>query len=280
MWIVEFVKNVITGHMKTPIRNTNDGQRYARHVRLPPRPPRRRPPPRAGTARAAGSPSRTSSARARRAAASGVRGPRSAARATNRWKQRAGEDDPRAAAGRTATRSPAPCGCSSVIALRLDDRPARRRRARSAARATPEPDAPDARSSEPRARLYVCCCLSTHVLLPSRRQPGRVARCYAGTGGGLDSNASPKRRRGGSQSLRARGSANMRDAAAEQRTRRGGGFLRVALVVGEPARHRAVEQRDEHARAPRRRRAPRCAATATSSGHRPAAKRSVSVCTR
>src|SRR6266545_2729617 len=33
MWIVEFVKNVITGHIRTPIRNANDGQRYARHAR-------------------------------------------------------------------------------------------------------------------------------------------------------------------------------------------------------------------------------------------------------
>src|SRR5215470_14490112 len=35
MWIVELVKNTITGHIRTPIRNANDGHRYGRHRRLP-----------------------------------------------------------------------------------------------------------------------------------------------------------------------------------------------------------------------------------------------------
>src|SRR5919198_1540188 len=33
MWIVELVKKVITGHIRTPIRNSTPGQRYARHAR-------------------------------------------------------------------------------------------------------------------------------------------------------------------------------------------------------------------------------------------------------
>src|SRR3954465_10531084 len=33
MWIAEFVKNVITGHMSTPSANAMPGQRYARHAR-------------------------------------------------------------------------------------------------------------------------------------------------------------------------------------------------------------------------------------------------------
>src|SRR3954467_1135798 len=33
MWIAEFVKNVITGHMSTPSANAMPGHRYARHAR-------------------------------------------------------------------------------------------------------------------------------------------------------------------------------------------------------------------------------------------------------
>ena len=33
MWIVEFVKNTITGHIRTPSPKNSDGQRYARHLR-------------------------------------------------------------------------------------------------------------------------------------------------------------------------------------------------------------------------------------------------------
>src|SRR5437763_9531303 len=33
MWIVEFVKNVMTGHISTPIEKMRPGQRYARHAR-------------------------------------------------------------------------------------------------------------------------------------------------------------------------------------------------------------------------------------------------------
>src|SRR5262249_54018588 len=35
MWIVELVKNTITGHIRTPIRNANDGHRYGLHGRRP-----------------------------------------------------------------------------------------------------------------------------------------------------------------------------------------------------------------------------------------------------
>src|SRR6059058_6329551 len=33
MWIVEFVKKTITGHISRPIPNRNDGHRYARQAR-------------------------------------------------------------------------------------------------------------------------------------------------------------------------------------------------------------------------------------------------------
>ena len=116
MWIVEFVKKTITGHISTPRPKSKPGPEVGAPARGGARPPS----PTIASAsrqqrRATGSRSRTASGRAR-GRLHRVRASRSSISA-GRDQQREHDPDPRrraAAARRAATRSPAPCGCSSV----------------------------------------------------------------------------------------------------------------------------------------------------------------------
>ena len=163
MWIVEFVKNVITGHIRTPIRKSERRPEIGRHVRLRQTSSPDDRPRRAGTARAAGSRSRTSSARARRAAASAPR-PRGrrAARARRADGKRARRASRAAAAATNSHQKRLAVGVQQGDAVRLDDRPAdageRGQRAERAPGAGPASGALGVSLRSSRYGLLLLCC--------------------------------------------------------------------------------------------------------------------------
>src|ERR671937_325028 len=134
--MVELVKNTITGHMRTPIRKANDGQRYARQGR-------RREQQKADDQKAGGEP--PVDELSLRQHPLPLRGPRSGP-ARRRRRSRARRGSRRAAARRAATRTPARADAESSAGT-AGGTPTRRPRASSRARGT--------RSSRPAAIVVV-----------------------------------------------------------------------------------------------------------------------------
>ena len=116
MWIVELVKNTITGHIRTPMSRSVE----ARDRRATPgaaTPPPRRRPPRASSRRARGTRPRTSSGRARQPAPSGLLSAcsRSSSRPGATTSANSSPTPTTYSGGSTNShQKPCPCGCSSV----------------------------------------------------------------------------------------------------------------------------------------------------------------------